>query len=168
MHPNVPLAIVHGPLLFTQIIESSLLNHLNYQTLIATKAARIYQAGMGQTMLEFGMRRAQDRAASAGARAAIIGGASGSSNVGASAVLGFDPSGTHAHSMVQAMVALGGTELDAFRAYAETYPNNCVLLVDTFDTLESGIPNAIKVFEELKRRATPRSEFGWIPATLHF
>ena len=113
VHPNVPLAIVEGPILFAQLIESSLLNHLNYQTLIATKAARIFEAGMGQTMLEFGLRRAQDRAASAGARAAIIGGASGSSNVGASAVLGFPPSGTHDHSMIQAIVALGGTQLDA-------------------------------------------------------
>jgi nicotinate phosphoribosyltransferase len=152
VHPNVPLALVEGPILFAQLIESSLLNHLNYQTLIATKAARIYEAGMGQTMLEFGLRRAQDRAASAGARAAIIGGAASSSNVGASAILGFSPSGTHAHSMVQAIVALGGTELDAFKAYAEAYPDSCVLLVDTYDTLESGIPNAIKVFESLKKK----------------
>ncbi|MCD6356395.1 MAG: nicotinate phosphoribosyltransferase [Anaerolineaceae bacterium] len=152
VHPYVPLAIVQGPLLFAQLIETSLLNHLNYQTLIATKAARIYESGMGQMMLEFGLRRAQDRAASAGARAAIIGGASGSSNVGASAVLGFSPSGTHAHSMVQAMVALGGSELDAFRAYADMYPDNCILLVDTFNTLGSGIPNAIKVFNELKKK----------------
>ena len=152
VHPHIPLAIVQGPLLFAQLIESSLLNHLNYQTLIATKAARIYEAGMQQMMLEFGLRRAQDRAASAGARAAIIGGASGSSNVGASAVLGFSPSGTHAHSMIQAIVALGGSELDAFQAYADSYPDNCVLLVDTFDTLESGVPNAIKVFEKLKRK----------------
>jgi nicotinate phosphoribosyltransferase len=151
VHPYIPLAIVQGPILFAQLIESSLLNHLNYQTLIATKAARIYEAGMQQMMLEFGLRRAQDRAASAGARAAIIGGASGSSNVGASAVLGFSPSGTHAHSMVQAIVALGGSELDAFQAYADSYPDNCILLVDTFNTLESGVPNAIKVFENLKR-----------------
>ena len=152
VHPNVPLAIVEGPILFAQLIESSLLNHLNYQTLIATKAARIFEAGMGQTMLEFGLRRAQDRAASAGARAAIIGGATGSSNVGASAVLGFPPSGTHAHSMIQAIVALGGTELEAFTAYAESYPDTCVLLVDTYDTLQSGIPNTIKVFEDLKKK----------------
>lgn len=152
VHPHIPLAFVQGPLLFAQLIESSLLNHLNYQTLIATKAARIYEAGMRQMMLEFGLRRAQDRAASAGARAAIIGGAAGSSNVGASAVLGFSPSGTHAHSMIQAIVALGGSELDAFQAYADSYPDNCVLLVDTFDTLESGIPNAIKIFEKLKQK----------------
>ena len=152
VHPYLPLAMVEGPLLFSQLIESSLLNHLNYQTLIATKATRIYEAGMGQMMLEFGLRRAQDRAASAGTRAAIIGGAAGSSNVGASAVLGFSPSGTHAHSMIQAIVALGGSELDAFKAYADSYPDNCILLVDTFNTLESGIPNAIKVFENLQKK----------------
>ena len=152
VHPYIPLAFVQGPLLFAQLIESSLLNHLNYQTLIATKAARIYEAGMRQMLLEFGLRRAQDRAASAGARAAIIGGAAGSSNVGASAVLGFSPIGTHAHSMIQAIVALGGSELVAFQAYADSYPDNCVLLVDTFDTLESGIPNAIRIFEKLKQK----------------
>ncbi|BBB48296.1 nicotinate phosphoribosyltransferase [Pelolinea submarina] len=150
IHPYVPNAIVEGPLIFAQLIETSLLNHLNYQTLIATKAARIYESGMGQAMLEFGLRRAQDRSGFAGARAAIIGGAAGTSNVGASAVLGYQPSGTHAHSMIQAIVAMGGTELDAFEAYAESYPDACILLVDTYDTLNSGIPNAIKVFEKLK------------------
>lgn len=152
VHPNVPLAIIQGPLLFAQLVESSLLNHLNFQTLIATKAARIFESAQGQVVMDFGLRRAQDRAASAGARAAIIGGAAGSSNVGISAVLGVQPSGTHAHSMVQAIVALGGSELDAFEAYAETYPDNCILLVDTFDTLESGIPNAIRVFEKLRTK----------------
>lgn len=150
VHPYVPNAIVEGPLIFAQLVETSLLNHLNYQTLIATKAARIFESGMGQTMLEFGLRRAQDRSGFAGARAAIIGGAAGTSNVGASAVLDYQPSGTHAHSMIQAIVAMGGTELDAFEAYAESYPDACILLVDTYDTLNSGIPNAIKVFEKLK------------------
>jgi len=152
VHPNIPLAVIEGPIIFAQLLESSFLNHLNYQTLIATKAARIFESSQGQMMLEFGLRRAQDRAASAGARAAIIGGASGTSNVGLSAVLGLTPSGTHAHSMVQAIVALGGSELDAFGAYAESYPDDCILLVDTYDTLESGIPNAIKVFEKLRRK----------------
>jgi nicotinate phosphoribosyltransferase len=152
VHPYVPIATVQGPLIFAQLIETSLLNHLNYQTLIATKAVRIFESGMGQVMLEFGLRRAQDRAAASGARAAIIGGAAGTSNVGASAVLGYPPSGTHAHSMIQAIVALGGSELDAFEAYAESYPDACILLVDTYDTLNSGIPNAIKVFEKLKAK----------------
>jgi len=128
------------------------LNHLNFQTLIATKAARIRESGRGQTLLEFGMRRAQDLGANAGARAALIGGADFSSNVGISHVLGFQPKGTHAHSMVQAFMVLGGGELDAFRAYAEVYPDDCLLLVDTIDTLESGVPNAIAVFEELRKK----------------
>ncbi len=152
VHPTVPLAIVQGPILFAQLLESSLLNHLNFQTLIATKAARILESALGQVVLDFGLRRAQDRAASAGARAAIIGGAAGSSNVGISAVLGVPPGGTHAHSMVQAIVALGGSELDAFEAYADAYPDDCILLVDTFNTLESGLPNAIKVFERLRTK----------------
>jgi nicotinate phosphoribosyltransferase len=152
VHPYVPIAVVQGPILFAQLIESSLLNHLNYQTLIASKAARIQESSLGQVILEFGLRRAQDRAATAGARAAIIGGAVATSNTGASAILGYKPSGTHAHSLVQAIVAMGGTELDAFRAYAESYPDDCTLLVDTYDSLESGIPNAIKVFEELKAK----------------
>ena len=152
VHPNVPLTVVQGPLAKAQILETSLLNHLNYQILIATKAARIRDIGRGQVLLEFGLRRAQDRGANAGVRAAMIGGADYSSNVGMSAVLGYPPKGTHAHSMVQLFLALGMSELDAFRAYADVYPDDCILLVDTISTLESGIPNAIKVFEELRRK----------------
>ncbi len=152
VHPNVPLTVVQGPLAMAQVLETSLLNHLNYQILIATKASRIRDIGRGQVMLEFGLRRAQDRGASAGVRAAMIGGADYSSNVGMSAVLGYPPKGTHAHSMVQLFLALGMSELDAFRAYADVYPDDCLLLVDTISTLESGIPNAIKVFEELRRK----------------
>jgi nicotinate phosphoribosyltransferase len=152
VHPYVPLATVEGNLAMAQILESSLLNQLNFQTLIATKAARIHEVAQGRTVLEFGLRRAQDRAATAGARAALIGGADASSNTGASLALGFQPSGTHGHSMVQAITALGGNELEAFREFADLYPHNCVLLVDTFNTLESGIPNAIRVFEEMKRK----------------
>ena len=129
-----------------------MLNHLNYPILIATKAARIHQAGRGQLLLEFGLRRAQERGANAGARAALIGGADFTSYVGISHVLGYPPKGTHAHSMVQAFMALGEGELEAFRAYADVYPDDCLLLVDTIDTLESGIPNAIKVFEALRRQ----------------
>jgi nicotinate phosphoribosyltransferase len=152
VHPNVPLAVVTGPLATAQILETSLLNHLNYQTLIATKAARVRESGRGQLVIEFGARRGHGKGVTAGARAALIGGAEFSSNVGVSHVLGLPPKGTHAHSMVQAYLALGLSELDAFRAFAETYPDDCVLLVDTIDTLGSGIPNAIKVFEELKRK----------------
>lgn len=152
VHPDVPLTVVQGPLAWAQILETSLLNHLNYQTLIATKAARIHQSGGENMLLEFGLRRGPERGSNAGTRAAMIGGADFSSNVGVSHVLGYPPKGTHAHSMVQVFIALGGSELDAFRAYAEVYPNDCLLLVDTVDTLESGIPNAIKVFEELRQK----------------
>ena len=156
VHPNVPLTVVQGPLAMAQILETSLLNHLNFQTLIATKASRIREIGRGQIMLEFGLRRGHDKGANAGARAALIGGADFTSNVGISAVLGFPPKGTHAHSMVQLFIALGMSELEAFQAYADVYPDDCTLLVDTIDTLESGIPNAIRVFEGLRRK-------GYIP-----
>ena len=152
VHPNVPLTVVQGPLAMAQILETSLLNHLNYQTLIATKACRIHSSTQGRLLLEFGLRRAQDRGGTAGARAALIGGADFTSNVGASAILGFPPKGTHAHSMVQVFLGLGEGELAAFQAYADIYPDDCLLLVDTIDTLESGIPNAIKVFENLRRK----------------
>jgi len=152
VHPVVPLTVVTGPLAMAQILETSLLNQLNYQALIATKAARIHESSRGQAILEFGLRRAQERGGNAGARAALIGGADYSSNVGISHVLGFQPRGTHAHSMVQVFMALGEGELGAFRAYADVYPDNCLLLVDTIDTLGSGIPNAIRVFEELRRK----------------
>jgi nicotinate phosphoribosyltransferase len=152
VHPNVPLVVVDGPLAMAQLIETPVLNHLNYQTLVATKASRIREAAHGAPILEFGMRRAHERGANAGSRAALIGGADFSSNVGVSRLMGVQPKGTHAHSMVQAFLALGGSELDAFRAFAELYPDDCVLLVDTIDTLASGIPNAIRVFEELRTR----------------
>lgn len=152
VHPNTPLTMVQGPLAMAQILETSLLNHLNYQTLIATKAARIREIGQGQVMMEFGLRRAHEKGGNAGARAAMIGGADYSSNVGISAVLGYPPKGTHAHSMVQLFISLGMSELDAFQAYADIYPDDCLLLVDTVNTLESGIPNAIRVFERLKKK----------------
>jgi len=152
VHPNVPLTVVQGPLAMAQILETSLLNHLNYQILIATKASRIHQSARGRLLLEFGLRRAHERGANAGARAALIGGADFTSNVGISHVLGYPPKGTHAHSMVQVFMALGEGELGAFRAYADVYPDDCLLLVDTIDTLESGVPNAIQVFEELRRQ----------------
>lgn len=152
VHPNVPIHVVEGPLAIGQIIETGLLNTVNYQTLIATKAARIKESGRGQLLLEFGLRRGQGLGAIQGARAALIGGADFSSNVGASRVLGFPPKGTHAHSMVQVFMGLGEGELAAFQAYADVYPDDCLLLVDTIDTLESGVPNAIKVFEQLRRK----------------
>lgn len=152
VHPNVPINVVQGPLAIAQIFETALLNHLNYQVLIATKAARIRQSGNCQLLMEFGMRRGQGKGVNEGARAALIGGADFTSNTGISHVLGYPPKGTHAHSMVQAFMALGQTEVDAFRAYADVYPDDCLLLVDTIDTLESGIPNAITIFKELRRQ----------------
>ena len=152
VHPNTPVTVVQGPMAMAQILETSLLNHLNFQILIATKAARIREIGRGQLLLEFGMRRAQDKGANAGARAALIGGADFSSNTGLSAVMGLPAKGTHAHSLVQLYIALGMSELEAFRAFADVYPEDCLLLVDTVNTLESGIPNAIKVFEELRTK----------------
>ncbi|MEN8235845.1 MAG: nicotinate phosphoribosyltransferase [Actinomycetota bacterium] len=151
-HRHEPLSIIEGPLAIGQILETPLLNHLNYQTLIATKASRVAESAAGGPVFEFGMRRGPDTGANAGARAALIGGAGASSNVGASHAMGVDPKGTHAHSMVQLFMALGEGEIGAFRAYAETYPDECLLLVDTIDTLESGVPNAITVFEELRAK----------------
>ena len=152
IHPNVPINVVEGPLAVGQIIETGLLNIANFQILIATKAARIKHASQGQILMEFGLRRAQSLGAIAGARAALIGGADFSSNVGASHIFGFTPKGTHAHSMVQVFMGLGEGELAAFQAYADIYPDDCLLLVDTIDTLESGIPNAIRVFERLQQK----------------
>lgn len=152
VHPGVPLTVVQGPMAMAQILETALLNHLNFQTLIATKASRMHQSGQGRLLLEFGMRRGQGLGANEGARAALIGGADFSSNVAMSRALGYAPKGTHAHSLVQVAMALGLGELGAFRAYAEAYPDDCLLLVDTIDTLGSGIPNAITVFEELRRK----------------
>jgi nicotinate phosphoribosyltransferase len=152
VHHTAPLTVVRGPLAMAQILETALLNQINFQTLIATKACRIHDIGRGQLMLEFGLRRGHGKGANAAARAALIGGADYTSNVGVAAVLGYPPKGTHAHSLVQLYMSLGMTELDAFRAYAEVYPDDTTLLVDTIDTLESGIPNAIRVFEELRRK----------------
>lgn len=152
VHADVPLAIVRGPLALVQLLETALLNHLNYQTLIATKASRIVEAAGTQPVIDFGMRRGAGMAVNQAARAALIGGTAFSSNTGESITLGYPPKGTHAHSMVQAFLAKGQSELDAFRAYAELYPDDCILLVDTINTLESGIPNAIRVFEELRKK----------------
>ena len=152
VHANVPLTVVEGPLAMAQILETPLLNHLNYQTQIATKAARIWLAGRGRPLLEFGLRRAPASGAKAGTRAALIGGATATSNIGMARELGVPPRGTHAHSLVQVFMALGEGEIGAFRAFADLYPDDCLLLVDTIDTLDSGVPNAIRVFEELRRK----------------
>jgi nicotinate phosphoribosyltransferase len=157
VHPNVPVAVVRGPLALAQLLETALLNRLNFQTLIATKASRIRESGRRQLFMDFGMRRAQGPGANAATRAALIGGADFSSNTGMSLMLGYPPKGTHAHSMVQAFMALGMDEYEAFRQFADSYPDHCILLVDTINTLESGVPNAIRVFEYLRKK-------GYAPA----
>jgi len=151
VHPNTPLASVRGPLAMAQILETPFLNRLNYPTLIATKASRVDDAARGAAVLEFGMRRGPHSGVHAGGRGALIGGADFTSNVALSHAVGLDPKGTHAHSMVQAFIALGMTELDAFRKFAAAYPDECILLVDTVDVEGSGIPNAITVFKELRQ-----------------
>ena len=151
VHPNTPITVVEGPLATAQLIETPLLNQLNFATLIATKAARVAEAAHGRPVLEFGMRRAGGDGADAASRAAIVGGAVSTSNSAVAYELGRTPVGTHAHSMVQLFLALGGGEQAAFDAYADVYPDDTVLLVDTVDTLGSGIPNAIATFERLRR-----------------
>lgn len=142
---NEPLLRVEAPLAEAQLIETALLNIVNFQTLIATKAARIKQIIPEQTLMEFGTRRAQEMdAALWGARAAYIGGFHATSNVRAGKLFGIPVAGTHAHAMVQAY----GDDYTAFKKYAETH-TNCVFLVDTYDTLRSGVPNAIKVAKEM-------------------
>ncbi|MDH5372027.1 MAG: nicotinate phosphoribosyltransferase [Acidimicrobiia bacterium] len=150
VHRNTPIAVVEAPLVIAQLLESSLLNHLNYATLIATKASRVVEAAHGGSVLEFGLRRAHGFGGNGASRSALIGGAEFSSNVGMSHELGLPSKGTHGHSMVQVFMSIAGGELEAFRAYADVYPDDCLLLVDTINTLESGVPNAIRVFEELK------------------
>lgn len=152
VHPDTPITVVEGPLAVAQLIETPLLNQLNFPTLIATKSSRVFEAARGRPVLEFGMRRAPTGdGADAASRAALVGGAASTSNAGVGYRLGVLPSGTHAHSMVQAFLALGHSELDAFMAYADVYPDDCLLLVDTVNTLASGVPNAIAVFEKLRR-----------------
>ncbi|HEX7097545.1 MAG TPA: nicotinate phosphoribosyltransferase [Acidimicrobiales bacterium] len=152
VHANTPITVVEGPLAVAQLVETPLLNRLNFPTLIATKASRVVEAGQRRPVLEFGMRRAASgEGADVAARAAIVGGAASTSNAAVGYRLGITPAGTHAHSMVQLFMALGGGELAAFEAYADAYPDDCLLLVDTVDTLGSGVPNAIRVFEKLRR-----------------
>ncbi len=146
---NEPLLTVEGSLAEAQFVETALLNIINFQTLIATKAARLTTAAGDGTVLEFGLRRAQgpDGGVSE-ARAASIGGVRSTSNVLAGMLFGLSVKGTHAHSWVMAFP----DELTAFRAYAECFPDNAILLVDTYDTLKSGLPNAITVAGELRAR----------------
>lgn len=150
--PHEPIVQVDGPIFEAQLIETALLNMLNYQTLIATKAARICLAAEGEPVLEFGLRRAHGPDGGlSGSRASYIGGCSSTSNVLAGKIYGIPVSGTHAHSWVMSFPS----EREAFRAFARIYPSRCVLLVDTYDPVESGIPNAIAVFKEMKAQGIP-------------
>ncbi|USS87862.1 nicotinate phosphoribosyltransferase [Fructilactobacillus hinvesii] len=145
---NEPIVQVEGTLPECQLIETALLNIVNYQTLIATKAARIRSVAGTDPLLEFGSRRAQEVSAALwGTRAAYIGGFDATSNVLAGKEFGLPISGTHAHSLVESF----GNDYDAFKAYAETH-RDCVFLVDTFDTLKSGVPAALKVAREMGDR----------------
>ena len=144
--PGEPILTVKAPLIQAQFAETALLNIINHQTLIATKASKICRAAGEGAVMEFGLRRAQGPDAGIyGARAAVIGGCSSTSNVIAGQLFGIPVSGTMAHSWIMDF----DSEYEAFKAYAESYPDNCLLLVDTYDTLRSGVPNAIKVFKEL-------------------
>lgn len=146
--PHEPLIRVRGPLAQAQMVETALLNIVNFQTLIATKAARVCEAAQGEPVLEFGLRRAQgpDGAVMA-SRAAFIGGVAATSNVLAGMTHGIPVRGTHAHSWVMSF----DSEMEAFEAYADAMPNNCVFLVDTFDTLE-GVRHAVEVGKRLRER----------------
>lgn len=142
---NEPLVQIDGPLAQCQLVETAILNIINYQTLVATKAARIRSVIEDEPLLEFGTRRAQEMdAAIWGTRAAIIGGANATSNVRAGKIFNIPVSGTHAHALVQTY----GDDYQAFKAYAETH-KDCVFLVDTYDTLRVGVPNAIRVAKEM-------------------
>jgi len=145
--PYEPLVRVRAPIMQAQLIETAMLTFVNHQTLIATKASRICYAANGDSVLEFGLRRAQGADAGIyGARAAVIGGCNSTSNVLTGQMFDIPVSGTHAHSWVMSFP----DEISAFRAYARIFPDACLLLVDTYDTLKSGVPNAIKVFDELR------------------
>lgn len=155
--PMEPLVKVVAPIMEAQFIETALLNIVNHQSLIATKASRVCFAARGDGVMEFGLRRAQGPdAGTLGARAAVIGGCIGTSNVLCSKKFNVPALGTHAHSWIMSF----GDELTAFRKYAQLYPHNTTLLVDTYDTLRSGVPNAIKVFTELKEAGKMPKVYG--------
>ncbi|MCL2415548.1 MAG: nicotinate phosphoribosyltransferase [Defluviitaleaceae bacterium] len=155
--PGEPLLRVRAPIIQAQLLETALLNIINHQTLIATKAARVCHAAGNDAVLEFGLRRAQGPGAGIfGARAAVIGGCVATSNVIAGKKFAIPIRGTHAHSWIMSF----SDELTAFREYAKAFPNTPILLVDTYDTINSGIPNAIKVFDELKESGVNPAGFG--------
>ena len=155
--PKEPLLKVVAPIMEAQLVETAILNIINHQSLIATKTSRIVFAANGDGIMEFGLRRAQGPDAGLyGARAAMIGGCVGTSNVLAGQMFDVPVMGTHAHSWIMSFP----DEYTAFKTYAEMYPDNCTLLVDTYDTLKSGVPNAIRVFQEFKDAGKPLIKYG--------
>lgn len=157
MFPREPMVKVIAPIMQAQLIETAILNIVNHQSLIATKASRVCFAARGDGIMEFGLRRAQGPDAGIyGARAAVIGGCIGTSNVLAGQLFDVPVKGTHAHSWIMSFP----DEYTAFKAYSEIYPNACLLLVDTYDTLKSGIPNAIRVFTEMRDAGIELKNYG--------
>lgn len=155
--PREPLMKIVAPLPEAQLIEPAILNIINHQSLIATKASRVCYAAQGAGVMEFGLRRAQGPdAGTYGARAAVIAGCVGTSNVLAGKLFDIPVKGTHAHSWIMSF----DDEYTAFKRYSELYPDACLLLVDTYDTLRSGVPNAIRVFTEMKEAGIPLKNYG--------
>lgn len=155
--PKEPLIKVIAPIMEAQLVETAILNIINHQSLIATKSARIVSAAQGDGVMEFGLRRAQGPDAGLyGTRASIIAGCVGTSNVLAGRMFDVPAMGTHAHSWIMSFK----DEYTAFKAYGDLYPDNCTLLVDTYDTLKSGIPNAIRVFKEAKESGKMFKKYG--------
>ena len=157
MFPREPMVKVIAPIMEAQLIETAILNLINHQSLIATKTSRVCYAARGDGIMEFGLRRAQGPDAGIyGARAAMIGGCIGTSNVLAGQLFDVPVKGTHAHSWIMSFP----DEYTAFKTYANMYPSACILLVDTYDTLKSGVPNAIRVFTEMREAGVPLSYYG--------
>lgn len=157
MFPREPVIKVIAPIMEAQLVETAILNIINHQSLIATKAARVCYAARGDGIMEFGLRRAQGPdAGTYGARAAVIGGCIGTSNVLCGQLFGVPVKGTHAHSWIMSFP----DEYTAFKTYADMYPDACILLVDTYDTLKSGVPNAIRVFTEMREAGIPLTFYG--------
>ncbi len=157
MFPREPMIKVIAPIMEAQLIETAVLNIINHQSLIATKASRVCYAAKGDGIMEFGLRRAQGPdAGTLGARAAVIGGCVGTSNVLCGQLFDIPVKGTHAHSWIMSFP----DEYTAFKAYADIYPGACTLLVDTYDTLKSGVPNAIRVFKEMREAGIPLKNYG--------
>ena len=155
--PHEPLLKVVAPIMQAQLVETAILTILNHQSLIATKAARVVQAAAGDGVMEFGLRRAQGPDGGVyGARAAMIAGCKGTSNVLAGQLFDVPVLGTHAHSWIMSFP----DEYTAFKKYAELYPNACTLLVDTYDTIRSGVPNAIRVFTEMRESGMELKNYG--------